>query len=259
MRITANSKIAYRSTIIPGLMIICILFMASCGGGKQEAERDKYEGWVDYTYGHFDLHMSPVTPFLANKADLARGFERFLGEICQMLDMPVPEGKIHLFVYANTLDAKKYVDQETPFSNDTAIHWAGVYPYAYQLTKYLLEKKGIKPGQFTVVYEGLAHLLDFSGKNYHDQTNKLVNSAEFVVLSELGDNEVFKALPLHIQRAESASLVGYLMYNYGLDRIIMLNSSLSGWEESLETLFNKDVADLERSWLDFALVHSDDT
>jgi hypothetical protein len=257
VKITTSFKNAYRPAIILGFLLICILAVMSCGEEKQAIEKDKYEGWTRYTYGHFDLHLSSATPFLADKANLARGFERFLGEICEMLEMPVPEGRIHLFVYANTLEAQKYLDQETPFSNDTAIHWSGVYPYAYQLTKFLLEKKGVPEGKFDVIHEGLAHLLDFSGKNYHDQTNRLVNSAEFVVLSELGDNAVFSGLPLHIQRAESASFVGYLMYNYGLDRIIMLNSSLSGWEESLETMFNMDVGALEKSWLDFALVHSD--
>ncbi len=233
-------------------VIILMLLSVSCSKDQPKTVDDKYRGWSKYTYGHFIFYLSPSTSYAGNKPDLARGYERFLTEICAMLDMPVPEGKISLYVYANQQEAERITGRAAPFSIDSAIHWAGERRYGYQLTKFLLDRKGIKPGQFHVVYEGLANLLDFSSKNYHELTAALVVSGRFVDLSDLADNAVFDTLSPDIQRCESASLVGYLMYSYDLDRITRLSNSLGSWEESLEAVLGTKPAELEKNWLDFA-------
>jgi len=243
--------------LVIGLLAIGLIF-SSCGEKKIETETPVYEGWSKYTYGHFVIHFSPTTRYAADKAGLARAFERFLTEICNILEMPVPEGEIGLYVYANGSEAKKLTGREAPFSDDSTIHWAGLHPYGYQLTKFLLHKKGIQPGQFTVLNEGIANLLDFSGFNYHDRTNRLYNSGRFVGLSVLGDNDAFDSLSGYASRSESASLTGFIMYTYGVDRLMMFHSSLTGWEEAIEALFHEDMDKLEQSWLDFARQQSND-
>jgi hypothetical protein len=175
-----------------------------------------------------------------------------------MLEMPVPEGKIYLYIYGNPNDAKELVGRETPFSDDSTIHWSGLYPYGYQLTKFLLSKKGMPPSRYHVINEGLAFLLDFSGFNYHDRTTRVVNSGQFLGLSDLADNEIFDTLPSYTQRSEAASLMGYIMFGYGMEGISMLSSSLTDWNESIEVLFHMETDVFEKSWLDFAREHSYD-
>jgi hypothetical protein len=238
-------------------MLACLLFAASCGDDQPEVESvPQYEGWTRYTYGHFIINFSPSTIYSTDKAKFARGYERYLTKLCEMLEMPVPDDKIHFYVYSQKKEALNITGRDTPFSNDTDIHWAGEYHYGYPLTKFLLNRQGISPGQFEVFNEGIAHLLDFSGKNYHDRVSELVDSGKFVGVAELGDNAVFDTLALDIKRPESASLIGFIMYNYGLDRLFMLNSSLAGWEVTIETLFHMKIDVFQQSWLDFAREHN---
>ena len=237
--------------LVFGVLILTLLIV-SCGKDQPKTIDDKYQGWSKYTYGHFIFYLSPSTPYAGNKPDLARGYERFLTEICAMLEMPVPDGEISLYVYANQQEVQRITGRAVPFSTDSAIHWAGDRRYGYQLTKFLLDRKGIKPGQFHVVYEGLANLLDFSSKDYHDLTAALVVSGSFVDLSDLASNAVFDTLPPDIQQCESASLVGYLLYSYDLDRVTRLSNSLGSWEESLEAVLGTKPGELEKNWLDFA-------
>lgn len=240
--------------------MIGIVVLSSCGKDEPgaEAEKSRYADWVDYSYGNFIIHFSPTSKWLSNSSDLAQGYNRFMKEICAILEMPVPERKIELYVYSPGVDALEVSGRKIPFSTDTEIHWAGMYSYGYQLTKFLLLKKGIKPGEFNVLNEGVPHLLDFSGVNYHDKTNRLVNSERFTSVSELGNNQVFDSLPFPIRRSESASLTGYVMFNYGVNRLFMFWKSTSDWTTSIETIFQMPVADFEEKWKAFALKEAND-
>jgi len=257
-----NCKTIMRSTNIRHgtlpLLILCLMVLVSCGDRETEKKESEniYEGWVDYTYKHFDIKLSPASRFNANKAELARKYELILEKICEMLEMPVPEGEINLYIFANSAEGRNMLGREIPFSDDTAIYWDGIVPYGYQLTKYLLDKKGLPESRFEVIREGLAHLLDFSGLNYHYRLNQLLVDGEYAALSRLGNNEVFDSLAFNQRRFESASLVAYIMYEYGLDHIFRLNASLAEWPEAIETIFNTEIDKFEDDWLDFAREHS---
>ncbi len=240
------------------VLLIGLFLVNSCGKDEPETAAVDYEGWTKYSYGHFIIQLAPTSRFLGDKAALARAYERFLTEICDMLEMPVPEDKIYLYVYGSRGDAMNMTDIDAPYSNDSAIHWEGYYPYGYQLTKFLLAKRGLAGGRYKVLNEGIAYLLDFSGANYHDRTNRMYNSGQFVGVIRLGDNMAFDTLKAPVRRNESASLVGFIMFSYGLDRLFMLNSSLATWKESIETLFQMEVDVFEKSWLDFAREYSTD-
>lgn len=240
--------------IIPAI-IIGIMVLSSCGKDEPgaEAEKTRYADWVDYSYGNFNIHFSPTSKWLSNSSDLAQGYNRFLKEICAILEMPIPTEKIELYVYSPGVDALDVSGRKVPFFNETEIHWAGLYPYGYQLTKFLIAKKGFKPGKFHVLNEGVPHLLDFSGVNYHDKANRLVNSGQFIPVSDLGNNQKFDSLPFPVRRSESASLSGYIMFHYGVNRLFMIWSSTEEWTTSIETIFQMPVAEFEDKWKGFAL------
>jgi len=233
-------------------ILVGLLILAACGKKESEIDPSKYAGWKLYSYGHFNIHYDPRSSWGPKMADLARGYERFLTEICGILEMPVPEEKIELYIYVPGPEGKEITGRTLPFSTANSIHWDALYPYGYQLTKFLLAKKGIEPGNFHVMNEGVPHLLDFSGINYHDKTNRLVNSGKFVPLAELGDNNRFDSLAFPIKRSESASLCGFIMYNYGLERLFMLWKSSVGWQRSIETIFQSPIDEFEKKWLEFA-------
>jgi hypothetical protein len=233
-------------------LICCVFVLVSCGKDKPKIDPSSYDGWQNHSYGHFNFHFSPDSRWLKDKEELAEGYERFLKGLCEVLEMPIPDGMIDLYVYTPGMEAYEITGRDAPFSTENEIHWSGRTPYGYQLTKFLLGKKGIRPGRFNVLNEGVPHLLDFSGINYHDKLNRINNSGMFIGVLELGGNARFDSLDYHVLRSESASLCGYIVYNYGIDRLFMLWKSSIGWERSIETIFQLPVDEFENGWLDFA-------
>jgi hypothetical protein len=241
-----------------------MLLFTSCGR-KEEPQKeappspDPYATWSKYTYGHFVARFSPASPYVNRMGELTKAYERFLTEICGMLEMAVPEQRIHLYVYSNRLETQEIRGEDAPTVTDSAIHWDGSYAYGYQLTKFLLAKKGIQPGRFNVINEGIPHLLNYAGINYHAITTRLVDSGGYVPLLMLGDNAVFDTLRFKVKQSESASLCGFIMFNFGLDPMLKLAQSRDDWKASIEILLQLRADIFEKSWLTFAREHSRDT
>lgn len=243
------------------LCLLAMIIMSGCGKKESETAKidpAKYKDWQKYTYGHFEFMISPHSTYASDKAKLSKNYERFLTEICSILEMQVPDDKIKMYVYALGMEDRDITGRQTPFSDDSTIHWGNKYPYGYELTKYLLRKRGYEPGQFKVIDEGIPFLLDFSGFNYHDKTNRYVNSDSLISLADLGDNQKFDSLNFVTRRAESASLCGFIMYNYGDDRLFMLAESSVDWRKSIETIFQMPLEDFEQTWLNFARQNAND-
>jgi hypothetical protein len=261
------------------VVMIAMFLILSCGkkkeetpGGSAETQpatqaqttpesqpASPYDGWQRYTYGHFIGYFSPQSPFVSRKGQVVMAFDQFLAEICDILELEAPKDKIYLFVYASPMEAEGITGQSTPFMNDSSIHWGVTSAYGYELTKFVMAKNGIKPGRYNVVYEGIAHLLDFSGVNYHTATTKLMDSGRFVSAIDLGDNRIFDTLNQFVKRAESASFVGYIMYEYGTDKVFAVNQSQEFWVETVEAVFQKPFNIFAKGWRTFARVHSVDT
>ena len=243
---------------------LSMLLLAACGK-KEETQKaapappDPYATWSRYTYGHFVARFSPASLYLNRKGELTKAYERFLTEICGMLEMPVPEQKIQLYVYRDRLEAQEIMGEVAPTVTDSAIHWDGSYAYGYQLTKFLLAKKGVQPGRFDVINEGIPHLLNYSGFNYHAVLTQLVDSGGYVPLLTLGDNAVFDTLRFKVKQSESASLCGFIMFNFGLDPLLKLAQSRDDWKASIEISLKLKADVFETSWLKFAREHGGDT
>ncbi len=253
----------WRYALVLAIVMIGLLLMAACGGGQEEesakssVKNDAYANWLTIEHGMFRLHISPTSRFASNSDILAEAYNRFLLEIAGILEVDIPRDTIDLFVYAPGPEALKIAGQPTPFHFGHEIHWGGLYPYGYQLTKYMLDKGGYPPGRFKVINEGIPHLLDYSGRNYHDITNRIVNSGVFVSLDLLGKNTIFDSLDYRIKQAESASLCGYLMFNYGVDRLFLIMQSEMDWQPTLERIVQLPFDEIETDWLRFARQESD--
>lgn len=242
----------YRLVYGPILILLMIFFIISCGDDSPKIDKGQYSGWIDYDYEKLRFHFDPNNSWLNDKEQLAKGYVRYVAEISNILEMPVPEDTIDIYVYVPGQNMERITGTVEPFHTDNAIHWGGRTPYGYELTKFLLKRKGIEPGQFNAINEGVPHLLDFSSTNYHDKLNRINNSGMYVDILELGDNEKFDSLSHFISRSESASLCGFILYNYGLDRLFMLWNSSIDWRRSIETIFQLPSDEFESNWLDFA-------
>jgi hypothetical protein len=248
------------SVIVAGLGTLALLafLLIGCGGGDEKIDSSTYKDWKTYSYGKFTFHYPPGSVW-TNKLDgFAQGYNRFVDEICKVLEMPVPEETIDFYIYDSDEHAEELTGRKTPFMTENAIHWSVSTPYAYQLTKFLLHKKGVEPSDFTVLNEGIAYLLDFSSINYHDKTIRIFNSDSLVTLEALGENDVFDTLSMKFKRPESASLCGFITYNYGIQRFLMLWESSVGWQRSIETIFQLPLDEFQTKWIAFASSQADD-
>ncbi len=254
MKSGTNTRCDLCTSIMVCFLFLTMAMLSGCSEKEESAKIDPalYADWEKYDYGHFAFRFSPNSVFTTGKAKLAKNYERFLTEICAYLEIPVPDEKITLYVYALGIEDRDITGRQTPFSDDSTIHWGNKYPYGYELTKFLLRKSGYKPGDFEVVNEGIPFLLDFSSHNYHDKTNRRNNSDSLISLVDLGDSQIFDTVNFVAKRAESASLCGFIMYNYGLDRLFMLAESSVDWRRSIETIFQMPLEDFEQTWLLFA-------
>lgn len=269
MSMTHNTAARRDLRALPSVLVFIIvsflsITLMSCGKGDDDKVQrqaqpptENYQGWDRYSNGQFTLAIAPASPFLADGDWLAEAYNDFLTQICSLLELPVPEGDVHLYIYESPQEMEALTGKGASFMTDSTIHWDGRSPYGYQLAKFILAKNDIRPGRFQVVYEGIANLLDFSGVNYHLETANLSRTDFYVSLDNLGEDSVFNAMAEPMKRAESASLAGFIMYNYGTDRLLALAQSREGWKETMEALFQMDLADFERSWLEFAQEHGE--
>lgn len=246
---------------IPGLLVCLAVFgllLGACGSDEPEIDPARYDGWKHYQYGHFHFVVSPESRWYNDLTELTKGYERWLHELCDLLEMPVPSDTITMYIYSAGPEDEEITGRHTPFSTETEIHWGNKYPYGYELTRFLLRRRGYEPGRFEVINQGIPFLLDYSGMNYHDKTNRRVNSGVLYGLARLGDEAHFDSLDFAPRRAEAASLTGFIMYDYGVNRLFMLAESSADWKRSIETIFQVPMVEFERTWLAFAREQSND-
>ncbi|MFH1701623.1 MAG: hypothetical protein ABIE07_13675 [Candidatus Zixiibacteriota bacterium] len=240
------------------LILFAILVFSACDENESRIEESKYKNWAVIPHGHFVFHISPKSRWSVNNKEISEGYERFLREICALFEMPVPADTIHMYIYNPGKEAEEIAGRPTPWSNENEIHWGDKYPYGYELTKFILRKRGMAGSNFKAMGEGIPFLLDFSSKNYHDKTNRRVNSGTFVSLADLGNNNKFDSLDFGTKRSESASFCGFIMFNYGLERLFMLYQTSADWNDAIETIFQMPIEKFEKMWLEFARENSND-
>ncbi len=227
------------------------IFVFGCSRKKVEAP-PQYPDWVTYSYKHFVFHY-PKDCFWGKKMDeFSTSYERFLSEDCSFLGIEIPIDTIHFYIHNNSEEGQKLTGRLLPFHTVNQIHWDRRTPWGLELARYLTDKMDIRMTDFRFLYDGLVTLLDYSGNDYHHSTISLIEFKRFISIDSLINNESYARADSLNREWEAASVVGFITYNFGINRFKMLWQSAASFEESTNELFGVDLKKFESGWLIFA-------
>ena len=173
--------------------------------------------------------------------------------MCDILAIEIPADTIHFYIYDDSAEAKRLSGGDIPFIRDNQIHWRRTSYYGEILAEYLIPKMKIRMTDYQVLYYGVIRLLDYSNNDYHHLTCALHDIARYIPLDSLVDNEVYERMDSKDREKEAASLVAYIMYNFGINRFKMLWQTTASFDRSVQELFDMDMETFETKWHEFAL------
>ena len=238
------------------LLIITVLLglsltISGCSMEKKE-KIPQYEGWKTYTYRHFVFYY-PADSYWGKKMDsFSSAYERYLQEDCGFLGIDLPVDTIHFYIHAGGEEGRKLTGRDLPFHTKHQIHWDRMPPFGLELAKFLIDRMGIRETDYSVLYDGLAVLRDYSGEDYHHNASALIEMREYIPLDTLVNNESYARQNKHYREWEAASLVAFITFNYGINRFKMLWQSTASFDKSVKDLFSIDMKTFEEKWLEFA-------
>lgn len=234
-------------------LVTIAIFIVIFGCSKKNVEAPpQYPDWITYSYKHFVFHY-PKDCFWGKKMDeFSTAYERFLTEDCNFLGMEIPADTIHFYIHNNPEEGQKLTGHFLPFHTGNQIHWDRRTPWGLELARYLTDKMDIRMTDFRFLYDGLVTLLDYSGNDYHHNTISLVELKRYIPIDSLINNGSYTRADSLNREWEAASMVGFITYNFGINRFKMLWQSAASFEESTKQLFGVDLKKFETGWLAFA-------
>jgi hypothetical protein len=235
-----------------GVVLLAVLLGVSGCSKKKADELPHYEGWQTYSYKHFVFHY-PADCYWGRKMDDFSGaYERYLTEDCDYLAIEIPKDTIHFYIHNNPEEGKKETGRDLPYFTENQIHWERQTPFGLELARYLINKMDIRMTDYRFLYDGLATLLDYSGADHHHNTYSLIDLKFYIPLDSLINNESYARQDSIYRGWEGASLVGFITYNFGINRFKMLWQSTASFDKSVKELFGMDLKTFEDNWLNFA-------
>jgi hypothetical protein len=234
-------------------MIPAALLFLTGGCSQKRAETiPDYPGWEKYSYKHFVFHF-PKDCFWGKKMDeFSPAYERFLKEDCDFLAIEIPTDTIHFYIHNNPEDGFKLTGRKVPFHTERQIHWDRRTPWGLELARFLIDKMDVRMTDYRFLYDGLSALLDYSGYDYHHNAMSLLEIKRYIPLDSLIDNDSYMRADSLYREWEAASIVGFITYNFGVNRFKMLWQSAATFEESVKQLFGVDLRKFESGWHAFA-------
>jgi len=229
--------------LVPPLFIGC---------GEKEEPLPVFPNWQKYSYRHFVFHYPPSSIFAKGIGDFAAAYERYLTEDCDYLAMEIPKDTIHFYIHETPQSGQALTGRPLPYSTKNQIHWDGQSPFGLELARFLIRKMDIRMTDFRILYDGLATLLDYSDYDYHHNCISLTEINAFIPLDTLVNNESYARADSLYRNWEGASLVGFITYNFGVNRFKMLWQSTAAFDESVQQLFGVNLKRFEEGWLTFA-------
>jgi hypothetical protein len=139
-----------------------------------------------------------------------------------------------------------------PFATRDAIHYWIPSFYGTTLMQYLIPRwQPIEPRHMFLKH-GLISLLDFSGQNYHQFTLNYIEDTTFIPLEKLAVDTTVNSNSERKQSGEAASLVDYLVFNFGIGKLGELYRSVLPFDSAVAQIYGMNVSEMQDHWLEFA-------
>ncbi len=247
--------------------MLIVLILAGCSDKKSEGNSDviipastasahiyqnltAYKGWQKFRQNNVVIIHPPNHLHQARFPELTKVFSALSRRTCEFLNMTPPDSLIFYF-YTGTGHALDVTGQAVPYSDGTVIHFWLPSFYGPPLVKHLLYKWESKFPKHKFLWHGIVALLDGSQQNYHQFTLEHIDSGIFIPLRELVVDTTINVDSERLQSAEAASLVDYLVYIYGIEKVRELYLSDGDIYADFEKVFKLPVDNIEKRWLEF--------
>ncbi len=249
------------------IFLLMVLLLAGCSDKKSKSNTGSsmpastasshiyqnlaaYKDWQIFRQNNVVIIHPPNHLLEERFPEMTRVFSALSRRACEFLNTTPPDSLIFYF-YTGTGHAHDVTGQAVPFSDGTAIHFWLPSFYGPPLVKHLLYKWESEFPKHKFLWHGIVALLDGSKQNYHRFTLEHIDSGIFIPLRELLVDTTIDVNSERLQSAEAASLVDYLVYIYGIEKVREMYLSDGDVYADFEEVFKLPVDNIEKRWLEF--------
>lgn len=213
--------------------------------------------WANQKHPMIDFYFQPTDTLRGYAVDLLKKALEIYRFCCEVMLWSTPE-PIEFYCYADMPTMTQHTSREQPFVLGNRIYYGYGPTFGRPIAEFVMSKLPEGPSQFAFVREGVPMLLDYTGRNYHQATFNFIGEGIIHPVASLTTNEEYLRLKPAMREIESASLCGYIMWEWGYEKFMKIYHSDKPFPEALKEATGADVAQLENQWLKFLPEHTDE-
>jgi hypothetical protein len=213
--------------------------------------------WVWGVESHplIKFNYQPTDSLRFYAADLLKKAVEIYQFDCQVLNWTAPE-PVEFYCYQDIPTLTAYTTSQEPFVLGNRIYYGYGPSFGRPFAEFVIARVPGGPSQFDFMKEGLPFLLDYSGRNYHHATNNFLSEGTIDPLASLMDNGSYQSLRAVPRQIESASLVAYIMWEWGYEKFLKIYHSKADFSVALKEATGLTVDQLENQWHLFLPEHT---
>lgn len=216
----------------------------------------RFKDWHTYNLGRIRLFYPPKHQFEANFEEIAKGYDRAVANISQLLAIDSLPDTITIFYFTGPNQGLELTNKSHPYADSEAVYYWPAYSRGVSLTQYLLKKWSTVDPTTKFLWHGLVALFDHAGENYHQTTMEYAKDTLFIPLARLAVDTAINSDVERYQSAEAASFCAFLLARYSPATLKALYESPEPFLEYAPRLLQVSLDSLEQNWLAFARQHA---
>jgi len=244
-----------RVVVLYSLITSALVALISCSqnNNRPSLMRDpRFKDWQTYNYGRIRLFYPPKHQHEANFEDIAKGYDRAVTKVGQLLAIDSLPDTMTVFYFSGPNQGLELTNRSRPYADSEAVYYWPAYSRGVSLTQYLLKKWSRVEPTNKFLWHGLVALFDHAGENYHQTTVEYAGDTLFIPLARLAVDGAINSDIERYQSAEAASFCAFLLARYGPVTLKTLYESQEPFLDYGPRLLRISVDSLEQNWLDFA-------
>lgn len=257
-----------RGILLLALTGLLLINLGGCSGEKESQEPavpgaiDPITGiaapgftWQQVSGNYVTLFYQPNDSLALKAVKLRNKIEEVYLTGADIIGSESPE-PIHFFCYADMATMTEYTSRQAPFYLGDKFYYGYGGNFGRMITLYLLEKLPGEFSQFKFMNEGMPLLFDWTGRNYHQATSLFLDEGNLDLIDLIVDNQSYESLDFYKRQVEAASLLGFLMYEYGSEQVMTVYHSADSFAAAARAAFGKSLTELQREWEAFLPEHT---
>ena len=242
------------------ISILCIVATSGCsespkGPLEQLQAQAEYRDWKIYRHDRVNVLYPEGHPQEPYFESICEGYLISANRIARSLGMPPFEDTLHVVFYSGFGQGRELSGKHWPFVEKGVIHYWRPAFIGVTLADFMAQRWSPVWPSRDIFHHGLRTLLDFSGQNYHQRTDLLMDSNLFVPLADLALSPRFVSDSERVYSAEAASFVAYLLAAHGAEKFRNLYEAQGPFDSVVSEITGVGVDTLETHWLEFVKIN----